>query len=432
MKKCFSIAVFSFLLLVACSDKKNIVSPGDYAVFLKGDLISKEEKTISEELFFWQQRLKKDTGNFVDMLKLASAHLHLFKLKGEISDLNAGDSLLKASNAKLNNSEPEILFSLAQSSITQHKFRDAALYTKMGQQAMGDLYTARLLAFDADMELGLFQAAAKTLASLNDQASFDYLIRKAKLEDHKGNLDEAIRWMQAALEKVRNRDRGLYCWALANLGDMYGHAGRIQEAYDAYLGVLQKDGSYLYALKGIAWIAYSHDHDIAEAKRILHYIQSQTKMPALWLTLAEMEEWEGNHGKQREYIASFLDEVKKLEYGDMYNQYLIEIYLEDLKQTDRALAIAEKEVQNRPAPEAFDWLAWSLYKKGELTKAFAFSKNNVYRQTFEPGAVLHTALIYAAIGKKKQAKAMLQDCLVSSFELGPVQARQIKNHLKSL
>lgn len=432
MKKYFSIAAFSLLLLTACSDKKNIASSNDYIIFLNQDIIKKEEERINEERSFWQQRLQRDTGNFVDMMKLASVHLRLFKLKGEINDLHAGDSLLKASAAKLGNNDPDILFAISHNSIAQHRFRDAALYNESAQKVKGDMYTVRSLEFDANMELGLYQNAARSLATLKDKSSFDYLIRRAKLEDHKGNLNEAIEWMEQAFEKVKYKDKSLYCWAMSNLGDMYGHAGRIQESYDAYLDVLRKDSSYFYALKGIAWIAYSHDKNTAEAKRILHFILSQTKMPVLWLTLAEIEEWEGNEVKKNEYVRIFLDEIEKPGYGDMYNKYLIEIYLEELKDPAKALAIAEKEVNNRTTPETFDWLAWVFYKQGENEKAFSYAKNNVKRQIFEPNAVLHTALIFSANGKKKEARLMLKECLESSFELGPIQTRKIKRQLASM
>ena len=67
----------------------------------------------------------------------------------------------------------------------------------------------------------------------------------------------AIKLMEQAFEKVKNAGKILVLLDLSNLADMYGHAGRVKEAYDAYINVLNKDSSYIYALKGIAWIAYS-------------------------------------------------------------------------------------------------------------------------------------------------------------------------------
>ena len=432
MKRFLPLLTFVAFAVSGCSEKNNIVCPTDYAAFFNSDAIKKQELNINEERSFWQTRLQKDTGNFVDMMKLVSTHLRLFKLKGNIDDLHAADSLLKVSAAKLNYRDPDILFALSQNFITQHRFHDAAVYVGAAEKAKADKYTSTLLGFDTDMELGLYQHANRKLASLKDQSSFDCLIRKAKMEDHRGNLDEAIELMEQAFENVKDKDKSLYCWAKSNLADMYGHAGRIQESYNAYLDVLHKDSSYIYALKGIAWIAYSHDQDAKEAKRILQYVVSQTNMPVIWLTLAEIEEWEGNDNRKKEYIRKFLDEVQKPGYGDMYNKYLIDIWLEELTNANKAIAIAQKEVNNRPTPETFDWLAWSLYKNGEVQKAFAFAKDNVNRQTFEPDAILHTAQIFAANDKKNEARRMLKQCLESSFELGPLQTQQIKEMLGAL
>lgn len=169
--------------------------------------------------------------------------------------------------------------------------------------------------------------------------------------------------MEQAFEEVKPlNSKSMYCWIMSNLGDMYWHAGRMQESYKAYLGVLQKDTSYIHALKGIAWIAYSHDNNTVEAKRILLYILSQTKMPDLYITLAEIAEWEGDIAHKEIYIRKFLSEVEQSVYGEMYNKYLIKTYI-SLNQFDRAQAIAEREVNSRPTPETYDWLAWTCFKK---------------------------------------------------------------------
>lgn len=432
MKKSLVASLVLIIVLSACNREKEITRPGDYSVFMKEDLLYKQVKQINRELSFWDQRLRSDTGSYVNKMELASCYLRLFQTSGDISFLRTGDSLLKSSSTTLNNTDPDILFALSQTSITQHQFRNAGMYNKEAEKAQGSKYINRLLEFDAEMELGQYNVAAIKLESLKDKSTFDYLIRKSKLEDHRGDLDEAIVLMEQAFEKVKDKKPSLYCWSLSNLADMYGHAGRIKDSYNAYINVLKKDSSYIYALKGIAWIAYSHDNNTAEAKRILQHILSQTKMPDLWLTLAEIEEWGGDVTKKKEYINLFLKEVERPEYGAMYNKYLINIYTTEFPDLNKALLLAEKEVESRPTPETFNWLAWVHYNKGDSDKAYMLAKNHVYKQTFEPDAVLNTALIFAANGKKEEAKQMLEECLESSFEIGPVTTKQIKEKLASL
>lgn len=430
--KSYFLLLVSILFLLACNRKKILADPDDYSVFLKPGIIRKGVEQIQEQMPFWENRLQKDTGNFVDMLELASCHLQLFKLRGTVADLHMGDSLLKRSSSKLANKDPAILFALSQNSITQHKFRAANFFNAAAGVAGGDVFTTRLLEFDTKMELGESMVASGKLETLKDKSAFDYLIRKSKLEDQKGNLDGAIKWMEQAFEKVKNRKKSLYCWTLSNLADMYGHAGRAEDAYQTYLKVLRADSNYIYALKGIAWIVYSYDHNGEEAKRIYQYILSQTNMPDIYLALAEIEEWEGNNEMKMEYISQFIQQVEKPGYGDMYNKYLIQLYTEEVKDLDKALLLAEKEVAQRATPETYEWLAWIYFNKGQRDQAFSIANNYVYKRNFEPAALLHMALIFSGAGKITEAKKMLGECLESQLEIGPVATGFVQQQLDQL
>jgi tetratricopeptide (TPR) repeat protein len=347
MKYFFSI---SFLLFLFSCKEKSIVNPNDYAAYLNPKHLKEKLDIQKADLSFWESRLQKDPGSYLNMLELGHTNIGLFHLNGDIAALRKGDSLVKKASEKINHTLPHIQQALSQISITQHRFKDAMQHLKNASQ-QGSPYTNAILNFDARMEVGQFDVAHNQINSLGDKKSFDYLIRKAKFADHQGNLDEAIELMEQAFEKVKDVNiKSVYCWALSNLGDMYGHAGRIKDSYKAYLQVLEKDPSYLYALKGIAWIAYSHDKNTAEAKRILNFILYQTDMPDLYLTLAEIEEFEGNKEAAQNYTGKFLTVMQNPAYGEMYNKYLIEVYASQ-NRIGEALIIANKEVANRPTPE---------------------------------------------------------------------------------
>src|SRR5688572_5113341 len=216
----FIYIVLLVILVLSCSCSQTIADSKDYSAYMEADA-SGIIQQANEELSFWQLRLDADTGNHVDMMKLATVHLRLFKLTAEVAHLRLADSLMKRSTARLKNSDPEILFALAQHSIMQHEFRNAAGYAGLAANAGGDRFILTLIQFDASMELGDYVNAGHKLESIKDKSSFDYLIRKSKLEDHQGNLDAAIRLMETAFEKIKNSKVSLYCWTLASLGDMY-------------------------------------------------------------------------------------------------------------------------------------------------------------------------------------------------------------------
>jgi tetratricopeptide (TPR) repeat protein len=413
--------VFLIFILSACGTKK-VVNSKDYSVFLSDPTRNEKQlKKIAAESEFWQNRLSKDTGNFVDMCQLASVY---------INDLHVADSFYAISLQKTKNSDPEIYFSISQNAITQHRFNEAWKNLLIADSIGADPYLLRLLKFDAAMEIGLYAKAASFIENIRRKNDFDCLIRKAKLEDHYGRLDNAISLMEIALKKAEsNGNKSTALWAKTNLADMYGHAGRIKDAYRNYIDVLQKDSNNLYALKGIAWIAYSHDHNTKEAKRIINYILSQTKMPELYLQLAEMDEWEGNEVAKKENINKFLSEAIKPGYENMYNKYLINIYAEEIIDLTKALSLAQKEVSNRPTPETYSWLAWVYFRKGDKEKAYDLVKDFVIGRNFEPEAQLHMAYILKSKGETKKAQELLNECLESSFELGPVVTSQIKKQI---
>lgn len=420
------------MLYISCSSYNPITNKNDYDIYLVKGISDVEAKKITGEIEFWNQRLSTDTGSFVNKLEMARNYMARFKVKGNINDLNTGDSLLKRSSEKLAHTDPEILYALTQNSITQHTFQVAKNYIREAEKAKGDSYLLKLLQFDVNMELGHYREAGKCLEGLGDKSAFDCLIRQAKWEDHKGKTEEAIVLMEEALETVKNKKKSLFCWTLSSLGDMYGHAGRIKESYQAYLSVLRNDPSNLYCLKGIAWIAYSHDKKYGEAKRILRYILTQAEMPELRLMLADIAASEGNQKEARELANEFIATVSKPAYGGMYNKYLIQLYCEELSDYDRALTITKKELMNRFTPETCDLLAWVYYKKGDLEKAYEFCSGHVYNFTFEPEALMHSGFIYADIGKTEEARKILKECLESEFELGPIARRQIEVKLATL
>ncbi len=426
------LTMLSIALISSCNQKKNITTAKDYNPFLNPVFLQEKLITATNEVLFWKNRLAADTTSYINKLELASQYLHLFKLNGDVSYLHKGDSLLKAASTKVGNKIPEILYSISQSSIGQHQFTDAALCVEAAKKAEGDPYAIALLKFDVSMELGNYAEALSNLKKIKDPSSFDYLIRKAKWEDYKGNLDGAIKLMETAFEKIKNKKTSLYCWALSNLADMYTHAGKLPDAYKAYLNVLKKDSANLYCLKGIARIAWLNDNNTKEAKRIINFILSQTAMPDLKIELAEILAMEGNEKEGNEQIHSFVNTVTKPIYGAMYNKYLIDLFNNDLKNPSKAILLSQLELKNRTTPEVYNWLAWSYYNNGQLNEAYKIASTYVLNKTFEPDALVNTAFIYAAVGKKQEAKKLFTESLESSFELGPSVMKKVKEAMVDL
>jgi len=426
------IFILVLIMLIACKDPERLADPADYHVYLHKKFVATKEHAIRKEIGFWSKRLEKDTGNYLDQHRLGLSYLELFRLKGNTMHLTTGDSLLRSSAAKLDFKNPELLFSLSQASIARHEFRRAHSDIELAEKAGADPYTLSLLKFDAAMELGLYREARRLLTAVKNETDFNYLVRKSKWEDHLGRSDQAITCMEQATNVMRERDLNLYCWALSNLADMYGHAGRIEEAYKTYLLVLKMDPANLHCLKGIAWITWSNDGDPGSARSIIDFILSQKNDPELYLMLSDIAESKKDPAQKAKWLNAFLEKAEAPGTGRMYNKYLVQVHAGELNQAGKALDLAREELKNRLTPETYDGLSWALYKNGQYEQAYQVTKGSVYKYTFEPDALFHSALIFSAVGETEKAKNLLNACLESSFELGPLTTNQIREKLKEL
>lgn len=419
-------------IVISCNNKGNITDPADYAIYLQDDFIKEKSSKTKQEMNFWYNRLEQDSGSYINMLELARYRLEFHQLTGQVDYLNMADSLLQNSSVKLNHTDAELLYSLTQSSIARHQFPKAAAYCKMAAEAGGDKHILHQLQFDTYMELGDYKNAGRSLQNISDRSSFDYLIRKAKWEDKQGDLDAAIDWMELALKCIDKKSKNLKVWTLSNLGDMYGHAGRIKDAYKAYLEVLKIDPANLYCLKGIAWIAFSHDGNTEEARGILEFIISHHESPDFKLILADIAEAENNSNEKMSWINKFIKQTTDNRYGNMYSKNLVMVLSEEFQKHDNALVIAEKELSNRFTPETCDWMAWIKYRQGRNKEALSLVEKYVFGYNHEPEALMHVAYIFEANGKIGDARRLFSECLKSSFELGPVLTQKIKEKLKEI
>ena len=427
--KQITLLLLTTALLISCSNEdKKILNKADYENYLQAnnaDEIVKAEK----ELSFWNERIKKDSIQLIELSKSAGMQTNIFQQNASIQQLKNAEKNLTRSAQVANIGKDGKLLALAQNYITQHRFKEAKVLVDSARViAGGEIKSINFIAFDVAMELGDYQYAEETLKKETDFSDYNYLIRLGKLEDYKGNLDKTIQQMEAAKAIAESsKQKGLQVWVYTNLADYYGHAGRINDAYNHYLKALEIDPGNTYAKKGLAWISFSYENDPQEALRIIEAIEKNTTSPDYELLKAEIYESTGNENSAKEAMNNFLAQVSNPQYGDMYGAYLVEIYASNTETSQQAIAIAQKEVENRPTPMSYDLLAHAYYGNGDYKKALSITQEHVIGKTHEPMAQFHTAQIYKALDMQSELAPIKKELLETSFELGPVTYKEIKS-----
>lgn len=429
MKNLIHIILLSILVMTACQEQNKITKQEDYQTYLQ-NASHENLAAINEEITFWKD---KDVAapSSVYKIQLANLFSAKYKLDGDVSNLRKAQTLLEEVDSLMGQTTSAGVYRmLAANAISQHEFKKAYEYASLASEIKDKQYNSKLVLFDSCMELGYYIQAEGILNELADKNTFEYQIRLAKWMDYKGDLDQAVLIMEDAMTKISPSNDALKLWTLSNLGDMYGHQGKVAKAYQSYLDALAIDREYYYALKGIAYIVYANDKNTAQAKEILQYLDKVHPIPDYKLMLAEIAAFEDNAKEAQLYSEAFYVEANKPDYGNMYKAYILDLDLA-AKRYEKAISIAEQEVLHRATPETYDFLAWTYYQSGQKEKALEIAQKYVEDKTFEPGASYHLGVLYSKVDPKK-ASIYLEDALDAHFELGPNTSREIQLALASI
>lgn len=420
------IILFAISISSCKNENSKITNASDYDSFLNLSQ-NKNIQLAKTEIDFWQKKYDKAPNQTSYLSQLANYYTSLFEATFEVNHLYKAEELLLKANTDLNFSEVGPIRALARNYITQHRFREALVLAKKALKIGDGFKETQKLLFDINMELGNYADAKKNLSKFYNLEDFDYLIRMAKWNDHIGDLPSAISLMEKATRKAElNENKNLKIWSYSNLGDMYGHAGRISDSYKFYLKTLKEDESNYYALKGIAWIAFSHEKNTKEANRIIDIIAKKHNSPDFKLFKAEMAEFNNNEKEKQKYIQQYFTLLKNRNYGVMYNKYNAILLSDNKKDALKAIEIAHQEIKNRPTPESYDLLAWANYNLGNTKKALEICEKHVANKSFEPEINYHLAEIYKANKMTDKIKPIKEDLLSSIYELGPNMKEKIE------
>ena len=420
------ILLFVIVLASSCSKKTNtITNPEDYNQYLTTQKNTETEQA-EKEFNFWNTKLEKTPNQFSYLSKIAAAESRLFKSTGEVKYLkNAENSLIKLNEQTQYNTAGS-LRALARNYISQHRFNEALVLLVKAEKNGENLKGTKKMLFDVHMELGNYELAKNYLENVKSLSDFGYLIRLSKWSDHKGDLDSAIKYLEKATKIAESSKlEGLIEWSYTNLADFYGHDGQIENSYKHYLKALALNPDDAYAKKGIAWIVYSYEKDTTEANRILDALTQLHKAPDYLLFKAEIAEFENDEFAKNTYLNTYFKAIDNPNYGDMYNVYSSKILAET--KSEKAIALAKIEVENRPTPLSYDLLAWSYFNNNNPTEALKIVEQHVVGKTFEPEAQYHVAEIYKANGKLKEVAELKKELQEASYELGPLTSRVISS-----
>ena len=422
-------------ILSSCSQTPTItqtpiVQNEDYELIINNLLKSTDETAAQDrQIAFWEEKTSREKSGYLYHEKLGKLYNEKFESSGDLHYIHKANSHFdQAANYAKGNYKANMLLQQSSNFIKLHQFGKAKEKCLAAFSFSNDSFGVSMMLFDALMELGDYNEAGEIMEIYAGTTSFDYLVRYGKYLDHLGDLDAAIIHTERALSSLTSIEKNKNNWVSTHLADMYGHQGEIRKSYKSYISVLEEDPHNLHALRGIGWIAYSYDRNYDIAQEIFEHIAKTTALPDAHLMLADIAAAQDLNLEQKSQEDKFLSLVRSKQLEDLYNDYLIGLYVEEEPQ--KALRLAESECMERKTPSIYVSLAKAHYYNNQHGEAKRILENEVLGKTFEPGNIYESGKILMNIGEKQKGRLLLQEVSDAAFELGPIVQKDIEQLLE--
>jgi tetratricopeptide (TPR) repeat protein len=264
---------------------------------------------------------------------------------------------------------------------------------------------------DALMEMGQYDEAAGAYQRMLDlRPGLSSLNRVAFYRFVTGDPEDAIAAMNEAISAGSPVPENL-AWCLVDLGWMYFKTGKIDDAAAAFHRALDVFPGYHRAYAGMGQTLAAQGN-IPAAIESYKRAQAVVPMPDYAAALAALYEIGGKRGegKKQQALLDMLDQIG-LARGETTNRNMAVAYADQGRKLDRALQLAQAELNSRKDVYTYDALAWVLFKNGRYAEAEESSAKALALETTEPAFYYHAGMIAAALHNAVAAKKYLERAL---------------------
>ena len=293
----------------------------------------------------------------------------------------------------------------------RHEFRSALAWGTRAARANPDLPDALGIVFDAQVELGRYQAAVVTAQAMVDRKPTQgSLARVSYARELLGDPAGAVAAMvQAAAAGGGSATDRAYVQTL--IGNLHLGAGRLAPAEAAYRRALAGVTGYGLAEVGLARVAAARG-DLTGAARLLAPAADRLPLPATVALLGDVRAALGDP----EAAADQYRLVRVIERLNQANGVAVDLELarfeadharEQGADPRRAVAMARRALAERPTISSQDTLGWALRQAGHPGQALPHARAAVRLGTRDALLWYHLAATEADLGLTTTARRHL-------------------------
>jgi tetratricopeptide (TPR) repeat protein len=320
--------------------------------------------------------------------------------------------------SRLDPSDPATMVARGLLDLGRHQFRSALAWGTRAATANPDLADALGVVFDAQVELGRYQAAVVTAQAMVDRKPTQgSLARVSYARELLGDPAGAVAAMvQAAAAGGGSATDRAYVQTL--IGNLHLGAGRLAPAEAAYRRALDGVDGYGLAEVGLARVAAARG-DLAGAARLLAPAADRLPLPATVALLGDVRAALGDRAAAGDQYRL----VRAIERLNRANGVAVDLELARFEADHardpgadpaRAVAMARRALADRPTIYGQDTLGWALRQAGRAGQALPHERAAVRLGTRDALLWYHLAATETDLGMTAPARHHLAEAFAIS------------------
>lgn len=388
MTKKTSLLLIASLVVIACDQKSPATEPTEESKTVapteepdpQEKVLSSWEGTQTAQLLekidasiaFHQKRAAADESSWLDLEKVASGHMSRARLTGSYDEYAEAEKALEKarerSGEKTGPNMTEASFNFA-----VHRFDKVEPLLKRVEKKIvvrsGEKAEISATRGDLEVSAGDFQRAEEfyqKALELDEKSA--QMVRMAHLERYRGNLEEATKWIEKAIEASKSDSKFEQAWTRLQAGILELEKGAYDSAMKHYQAANELFSGWYLILEHIAEIhAIKGENDKAEAmyREILEHVPNPEFMDAL----ADVLEAKGQNDEastwRKRATAEYREQLElfpRAAYGHAVGHFIG-------RENEFAVELAKKNLEVRPGPQAALTVAEAQMAAGNMEGA---------------------------------------------------------------
>lgn len=379
---------------------------------------------IDKDIAFWKAKVAHDPTGAIGWSQLAGAYLKRSKESDSMEAAKLAEAASRKSLSLRTEGNVGAANKLVSSLLEQHRFGDALKVANYALTLNAENGTAIQQKISVLIELGRYKEArelARTKAiKLDDPSGWAIEARLAQLDGSASQAEGLLRRGLQTMKMAAGTSRETVAWFHVKLGAHHLLVDAVDQAERDFEGALAVYPRSYKAMIGLQKVAIAQK-DWQSAVDWGHKAEAIVTMPESLAMMSEAYEQLGDTAMASEHLGEALaaagmhdhsggsarhhhDGTKP--HGHPLDRQLTSILADRGLYLDEAVAAARRDLAERGDWEAYENLAWALYRHGRGDEAKGLLAKAPEMPTLSPTSALRLALINGdAVGEQAALKA---------------------------